>query len=581
MTRVLTSPDAFAREALAGFADAFSSEVRLVPGGAIRAQQPAEGKVALVVGGGSGHYPAFPGFIGPGFADAAVAGDVFASPSTQQIVDVARLAYRGAGVVLGFGNYAGDVLNFGGAAKRLSEEGVPARTLAVTDDVASAPAENASARRGIAGGLVVLKIAGAAAELGGDLESVIELAERCNARTRTLGVAFSGCTLPGAASPLFTVPPGRMGLGLGIHGEPGIDEVDVVDADLLARMLVERLLEEAPDGEETRVAAVLNGLGATKYEELFVLWNRVSRRLTANGLVAVAPAVGEFYTSLDMSGCSLSLAWLDRELEPLWTASANAPAFRRGTFHGSQPVAEQVTTTPAIVDDRRRAVAASSAESRASAAVVAEVIAAIHTRLVEIEAELGRLDSFAGDGDHGRGMVRGSSAAQTAATDAVAAGAGVSSTLIAAADAWSEKAGGTSGSLWGTLLHAWARAYSDDRAAGETATAAGAAEASHAVTAAGGAQVGDKTMVDALVPFAEELERALGAGLELPAAWRSAAEVSATAAAETAELRPRVGRARPLAERSLGHPDPGAVSFAESARAAGDVLARISTRPHP
>lgn len=581
MTRILSTPERFASEALAGFASAYPEHVRAVPGGVVRAHGPVGGKVALVIGGGSGHYPAFPGLIGLGLADAAVAGEVFASPSTRQIVDVARQVDGGAGIVFGFGNYSGDVLNFSAAAQRLRDDGVDARTLVVTDDVASAPATDASARRGIAGGLVVFKVAGAAADAGAGLAAVMEIAEHCNARTRTLGIAFAGCTLPGADAPLFTVPQGRMGVGLGIHGEAGIDEIDIVDADALAAILLDPLLAEAPDGAEPYVAAVLNGLGGTKYEELFGLWHHIDRRLDAAGLRVVAPAVGEYYTSLDMAGCSLTLTWLDGELTPLWTASANTPAFHRGAsvesnYTASHPVAV-AAATPTVGPSPSRAKPASP-ESRASAEALTTVLDALHARLRDRETELRELDTWAGDGDHGSGMVRGSAAALEAATDAVARGAGVASTLEAAADAWADRAGGTSGALWGVLLRAWAGAYSDDHAVNGRMTAAGVRAALAAVADAGGAHPGDKTMVDALAPFAEELGTALDAGAPLSAAWCRAAERSAAAAAATAGLRPRRGRARPLAERSLGHPDPGAVSLADCAGAVGSALASFACR---
>ena len=331
MTRIHGDPATFDEEALDAFSDLNGHFVRRVPGGVVRSTRRPQGKVAVVVGGGSGHYPAFAGYVGPGLADAAVAGDVFASPSTRLVQQVAARASRGGGVLLGFGNYAGDVLNFGLAAERLRAQGIDTRVIAVSDYIASATTEDSAAqRRGIAGDLVVFKIAGAAAEDGLDLDGVERVAAHANERTRSLGVAFTGCTLPGAPEPLFTVPARRMGVGLGIHGEPGIDEKDLLPAAELADLLVDPLLEHAPEGHGGRVAAVLNGLGCVKYEELFVLWGHIARRLRGAGYELVAPEVGEFVTSLDMAGCSLTLAWLDEELERYWLAPAACPAFHRG-----------------------------------------------------------------------------------------------------------------------------------------------------------------------------------------------------------------------------------------------------------
>ena len=205
MTLILNSPETFAAESLAGFVAANATRVRPAPGGVVRSTVRAPGKVAVVVGGGSGHYPAFAGVVGEGLADGAVCGDVFASPSTRQVMDICRAVDQGAGVWLSFGNYAGDVLNFSAAATRLRAQGMRVALLAVTDDVASASPAERHRRRGVAGDLVVFKVAGAAAEAGYDLDAVEAVASRANDRTRSFGAAFDGCTLPGAEAPLFSL----------------------------------------------------------------------------------------------------------------------------------------------------------------------------------------------------------------------------------------------------------------------------------------------------------------------------------------------------------------------------------------
>ena len=329
MTKIVDDPETFAASALAGFSRIYGRYVRLVKGGVVRSTAVPPGKVSVIVGGGSGHYPAFAGYVGPGMADAAVAGEIFASPSTAAVARVCRNADYGGGILLGFGNYAGDVLNFGVAAERLRAEGIDVHIVTVTDDVASAPADQHLRRRGIAGDFVVFKIAGAAAEAGLDIDAVERITRHANDRTFSFGVAFGGCTLPGATEPLFTVPRGTMALGLGIHGEPGIRDAEIVPARALAELLVETVLAERPAGAR-RAAILLNGLGATKYEELFVLWGAVETLLQASGVDLVAPEVGEYVTSLDMQGCSLTILWLDAELERYWLAPCDTPVFRRG-----------------------------------------------------------------------------------------------------------------------------------------------------------------------------------------------------------------------------------------------------------
>ncbi|SNR47128.1 dihydroxyacetone kinase family protein [Paracoccus sediminis] len=567
MTKVFDAPDRFAETALQGFCAANADRVRAVPHGAVRAAPGPRGKVALLVGGGSGHYPAFLGYVGTGFADAAVAGDVFASPSTAWIHGVARAANRGGGVILGFGNYAGDVLNFGSAAERLRTEGIDARILAVTDDVASAKPDERAKRRGVAGDLPVFKIVGAAAEAGLDLDAVMAVAAKANGATVSFGVAFDGCTLPGQGTPLFTVDAGRVGMGLGIHGEPGISTQAMMSAVELARTLLDPLLAERPAGHGGRVAVVLNGLGRTKYEELFVLWHHLTGMLADAGLTPVNPEVGEFVTSLDMAGCSLTLTWLDDELEGHWCAPADAPAFRRGTV--ARPVADDAVETAAEAVSE---IAQGSPESQDAGRCVAMLIGHVARALADAEEELGRIDAQAGDGDHGQGMARGSAAAAAAADQAVAAGAGAGTVLSLAGDAWADRAGGTSGALWGVALRAWGQALGDaDRPSGET-VAQGAQAAQDAIVRLGGARVGDKTLVDSLVPFVQVLNERVGAGETLGIAWAAAAARSTEAADATAGLTPRLGRARPLAERSLGHPDAGAISLALCARVVGANL---------
>jgi dihydroxyacetone kinase len=569
VTRIWADPERFVDDAVAGFCDVYRDLVRAVPGGVVRATATPPGKVAVVTGGGSGHYPAFAGYVGPGLADGAVVGNVFASPSAAQVHDVAVTAQRGAGVLLTFGNYAGDVLNFSLAAERLRAEGVPTEVLPVADDIASAPADRTSDRRGVAGGVVVYKIAGAAAEAGRDLAEVLRLARLANDRTRSFGVAYAGCTLPGSAEPLFTVADGRIGVGLGVHGEPGIDEVEQLPADELAELLVARLAGEAPDGAPGRVVALLNGLGATKYEELFVLWHHVAEALGRHGLEVVDREAGELVTSLDMAGCSLTLAFLDDETLELWRAPAQTPAYRRGAVTAAPADANQPVATRADVR-----YAEAGPESAAAAAALVRLLGTLHESLAEAEPALAELDTVAGDGDHGRAMRLGAEHAHRAASAAAEAGAGLASTLTAAADAWPDGAGGASGALWGVGLRA-AGGVLDDRSGASAGRVAEAVQAAlEAVVARGGAQPGDKTLVDALDPFARTLRERVASGAPLAEAWRAAAEAATTAAEATAPLRPRLGRARPLAERSLGHPDAGAVSLA---RAATGVAAAADT----
>jgi len=568
MTKVYNDPAVFKDEVLEGFALAHDRHVERVPGysGFVRRGGPRAGKTSLVIGGGSGHYPSYSGVTGVGFADGAVLGDVFASPSTEQVYRIARAAHGGAGIVLAFGNYAGDRLNFGAAAERLRADGVDCRVVWVTDDIASADASATDDRRGIAGTFTVYKIGGAAAERGDDLDGVERVMRAANAATRSFGVAFAGCTVPGQSEPLFTVADRSMDFGLGIHGEPGIRTDEWMPAAQVARALVEPLLAERPDGA-TRAAVLLNGLGATKWEELFVLWGAVHPLLADAGVELVAPEVGELVTSLDMAGCSLSITWLDDELEELWVAPADTPSFRRGD---SAPVAEHERYVDEADEGAESAADTASNESVRAAAAVRRALAALADVVAENEEELGRIDAIAGDGDHGTGMLRGARAA-TAAAERAQGGAG--SVLAAAGAAFGDRAGGTSGVLWGMLLDRVGRRLGNEAAVDGAALAAAVRDAADAVRAFGRAELGDKTMLDALFPFADALDAGVAEGRPLAEAWSAAAEVARDAAAATADLVPRIGRARPLAERSVGTPDAGAVSMGMILTAVGATLA--------
>ncbi|HEX2856430.1 MAG TPA: dihydroxyacetone kinase family protein [Propionibacteriaceae bacterium] len=563
MTFLVNSPADFADEALAGMVAANPRYLRPVHGGVVRASKVPDGQVGVVIGGGSGHYPAFAGWVGPGLATGAACGNIFASPSASQIYSVLKASDRGAGVFVSFGNYAGDVLHFGEAADKLRAEGVDVRIVTVSDDIASAPADHALERRGIAGDLVIFKCAAAAAEAGADLDEVERVARLANDRTRSFGIAFSGCTLPGADHPLFTVPEGQMSLGLGIHGEPGIAEQPIGTADEIAELLVDKVVAEDP-GDSTRILAMVNGLGTVKYEELFVTYAKVAELLRERGYEIVEAEVDEQCTSLDMAGLSLTLCWFDDELERLWCAPCDTPAYRKGSVDAVELDDRPLDT---VEDD---VVPDAAPASRAAASLIAQAITDVHAMLAESEAYLGDIDAVAGDGDHGIGMSRGAAAADETAQDLLARGAGASTLLQRVAEAWSERAGGTSGALWGAALRAAGRRLDDQSAPSATVVIEAAVAAVDEIVSVGGAEPGDKTMVDAALPFRDALR---GSDQPLPAAWAEAVAAAEQGAEATASIAAKRGRARTHHERSIGTPDPGAVSFSRIVAVVGRRLA--------
>ena len=561
MTHLVDDPKRFAADVVRGFVRAHADRVVAVHGGVVRTTETPPGQVAVVLGGGSGHYPAFAGWVGEGMAHGAVCGNIFSSPSASQAVSVARAADGGSGVLFGFGNYAGDVLQFSRAVDLLADEGIEARIVTVTDDIASAP--EVPDRRGIAGDLTVFKIMGAAAARGLGIDEVERLARRANELTFTIGVALSGCTLPGADAPLFTVEDGKLAVGLGIHGEPGLAEVPLGSATDVADDLVDRLLDALPEQRPSRAAVLVNGLGATTYEEQFLVFHRVAERLEAAGLELVEPEVGEHVTSLDMAGLSVTVTLLDEELEPLWVAPVDTPAFRRGVVR-----VEGAARRGPIEDTGRAALVPGSADSAAAARDVLHRLDRVVDALKAREDEFGSLDAVAGDGDHGQGMVLGAVGAASRGHDLAEARVGLGTCLRELGEAWAENAGGTSGALWGAAVSAAGEAVGDETAPDPAAVSGAVTAAVEAMTSTGKAEVGDKTMMDAAVPFARTLSERVEAGDDLRDAWAVAVSVAQKAADGTADLAPRKGRARTHGQKSVGHPDPGAMSFVEVMSAA-------------
>lgn len=570
MTFLANDPKNFPADSLRGFTAAFSDYVQPVHGGVVRSTTSPKGEVSIVVGGGSGHYPAFAGWVGPGMAHGSVCGNIFASPSSSQVTSVVRAAENGGGTILLFGNYAGDVLHFGNGAEELRGEGIDVRIVTISDDIASNPPEKHNDRRGIAGDLFVAKVAGGAAAAGLNIDDVERVTLKANEAVRTLGVAFTGCTLPGATEPLFEVPKGTYAVGLGIHGEPGISSHEMATSREIAATLVNGVMAEEPtrgeNGYNGRVAVIVNGLGSTKYEELFVLYADVKDLLEERGVEIVAPCVDEQVTSLDMAGCSLTVAFLDEEIEKYWLAPADTPAYKTGTVAAQERRTAPVATVEEVV------IEAGAPESAEQAAKIVDLLRIMADTMIEAEPSLGKLDSIAGDGDHGQGMVLGSVAAHKRAAEVAELKAGARTTLVEAGKAWSEGAGGTSGALWGGALVVIGNLL-DDAAAVDAATIADAvSRGAHSIAERGGAKVGDKTMVDATEPFASALAEAFAELKDLKAAWAQAAEVATKSAEGTADLAARKGRARTHGDASLGYPDPGAISFALLMRTLAEKL---------
>ncbi|WP_104177822.1 dihydroxyacetone kinase subunit DhaK [Cryobacterium sp. Y50] len=331
MRKIINNPDDFVDEFVEGILLAHPTLLK-TPGDdrrvLVRADAPVAGKVGIVTGGGSGHLPLFKGYVGMGLCDGVAIGNVFSSPSSEQVLKATQAVDGGAGVLYLFGNYGGDVLNFELAADLAEMEDIETLSVLGTDDVASQPHERKADRRGVAGILFAYKCAGAAAERGDDLAAVAAAAQDAIDHTGTMGIGLSPTILPSAGKPTFELADGEMEVGIGIHGEPGIHRGALESADLIAARLLTPILDDLDIASGDRIAVLVNGMGATPLEELYVLYRRIFQLTSERGLTIAKSYIGEYATSLEMAGASISVLKLNDDRLELLNAPAHSPFFR-------------------------------------------------------------------------------------------------------------------------------------------------------------------------------------------------------------------------------------------------------------
>jgi len=332
MKKLINDPKNVVDEAAAGFAVAHADIVTVAfdPIFIARKDAPVAGKVALVSGGGSGHEPLHGGFVGFGMLDAAVPGPVFTSPTPDPILAATKAVDSGAGVLHIVKNYTGDVLNFETAADLAEAEGITVRTVVVNDDVAVKDSLYTAGRRGVAGTVLVEKIAGAAAERGDDLDAVADIAARVNAQVRSMGVALTPCVVPHAGEPSFVLADDEIEIGIGIHGEPGRERIQLEPADQIVDRLLTPILDDLPFDIGNKVLLFVNGMGGTPQVELYIVFRHAAEVLAARGIEIQRSLVGNFVTSLEMQGASITVLKLDDELTELWDAPVQTAALRWG-----------------------------------------------------------------------------------------------------------------------------------------------------------------------------------------------------------------------------------------------------------
>lgn len=559
MKKLINDPSAVVRQMLEGIARQAPHVAILGDENVLVRQglpEPAKRPVALISGGGSGHEPAHGGYVGDGMLSAAVCGEVFTSPSTDAVLAAIRATAGENGALLIVKNYTGDRLNFGLAAELARSEGIPVEIVTVADDVSLRGRIDRHQRRGIAGTVLVHKIAGAAAARGHSLEQVAAVARKAAANLGTMGVALDGCTLPGAEKAGFHLAADEIELGLGIHGEKGVERTAPMKADELTETLLANIVEDLALKGGERVALLVNGLGATPEMELAVVLRDAFASLSARDVQIERAWAGTFLSALDMPGCSISLLRLDDEMLALLDADTQARA-----WPGGGAVNRHIRVEPAVSVQAPEAGAPAAADrdGRGWSNRFRPALEAVAHALLDQEAILTDLDSKAGDGDLGASMRRAAEA--ILAVPATELGA-PDKALAALGMALRRAIAGSSGPFYATALLRAARVLADHPSPTAANWAAAMAGAADAIGELGGAKPGDRTMLDALVPAVDTFDRSLKSGLEAGKAWAAAVSAAESGAQETAHMTPRAGRASYLGARAIGSPDGGAVAVA-------------------
>jgi len=559
MKKLINDPRNVVREMLEGLVD-LNPGLALLDGEAVvlRSDLPslAVRKVAVISGGGSGHEPAHGGYVGAGLLTAAVAGDVFTSPSVDAVLAAIRASAGPAGAVLVVKNYTGDRLNFGLAAELARQEGIPVEIVVVADDVSLRDLVPEDRRRGVAGTVLVHKVAGAAAEAGKPLAEVARLAREAAGALGTMGVGLGACTVPAAGAPGFSLGEDEIELGLGIHGEKGVERCSIRNADAIVETMLGTILADRKLETNARVALLVNGLGATPPMELSIVARRALGYLRERGIVVERAWCGNFLTALDMPGCSLSVLELDDERLGLLDAPAQAPAWVPG-----QAVKPQRTLAPK----------ASSAETGVGEIArgplsdkLRQAAHAVAAALEEAEAKLTELDSQAGDGDLGASMRRGAEAIRALPDSSWAT---PETAFASVGNAFRRAIAGSSGPFYATALLRASRQVAGKPVPDGGAWDAAFAAAVAAVTEIGRAKPGDRTMVDALVPAHQAWVEARKNGSPAAVAWHACVTAAENGAEATSSMSPKLGRAAYLGQRAVGFPDGGAVAVATWLRA--------------
>lgn len=568
MKKIINKPETLVMEMCNGMVMAHPELELLKKYKVIKKKEMNENKVTLISGGGSGHEPAHAGLVGKGMLDAAVCGDVFASPSQIQVYQAIKETASKKGTLLIIKNYSGDIMNFKNGAHLATEDGIEVDYVKVDDDIAVEDSLYTVGRRGVAGVILVHKIAGAAAEAGMDLGAVKAVAEKAAANVRTIGLALTSCTVPASGSPTFTLAEDEMEYGVGIHGEPGIKREKMLSADELANRMTNDLVKDlgVKDGEE--IALLVNGFGGTPLQELYLFNNAVTRELAARNIKMNRVFVGNYMTSIDMAGMSLTVMKLDDELKTLLSKECNTPAFK---VDGPVESVEYVN----VLEETEEKEVSFELETAGEHAVIKNNVITLNNMIylvdkmsdiiIKNEVPFCELDTHAGDGDFGMSVAKGFKQLKREWHSIVEQeNVTIGSFLDGCSMIIMEHCGGASGPIWGGAFRAASKAAGEKRELTVKEFAEMLQAALQGIQSIGersfgrGAVVGDKTLVDALAPCVDSWLASASNEVDMKIAFEKGAEAAVKGAEYTKEIVARMGRAGTVGERSLGYPDAGA-----------------------
>lgn len=586
MKKIINTPESFVYDMCHGMAKAHPELEFVEKYKVVIKREINSTKVTLVSGGGSGHEPAHAGFVGKGMLDVAVCGDVFASPSQIQVYNALKLSQSEKGTLMIVKNYSGDLMNFNNAAALAKEDGIDVEAVYVADDIAVKDSLYTVGRRGVAGTVFVHKIAGAKAEQGASLDEVKRVAQKVADNVRSLGFALTSGTVPAAGTPTFELGDDEMEFGVGIHGEPGRTREKIQSADELAARMVPDIMEDLGLSRGEKIALLVNGFGGTPLQELYLFNNSVTTILEEKGIDIYKTMVGNYMTSIDMAGASLSFLRLDDELIELLDEPVVTPALTWGTDISSRAKAceeaidalskvlgtvpsetkakKSVTIKPELIDGEETTYEVKGKpviNDVINTAGMVTLVDKMADIIIAHEVEFCEADRN-GDGDFGMSIAKGFR--QLKNDWATRKKGNIGEFLISSSEIIMEYCGGASGPLWGSAFRYAGKVVKTAEEIGVKELAEMMHAAVKGIQETGersfgrGAVVGDKTLIDALYPAAESLTKSAEQGMQLIDAMEVAAKAAVEGAEKTKEFVAHLGRAGTVGERSIGYPDAGA-----------------------